>query len=93
MSNQPATHERLAPYYQAAREYTVHCQELETLEQLVEQMHDQSEASVGLVEAIAGNHGVAVIAEHKRRSPSEGEIRPGSSVQWTVEQYQRGGAR
>ena len=36
--------------------------------------------------------GVAVIAEHKRRSPSAGEIRPGSSVSEIVTAYERGGA-
>jgi indole-3-glycerol phosphate synthase len=36
--------------------------------------------------------GVAVIAEHKRRSPSAGEIRAGSTVTEIVEAYERGGA-
>ena len=36
--------------------------------------------------------GVSVIAEHKRRSPSAGEIRPGSSVAEIVQAYERGGA-
>jgi indole-3-glycerol phosphate synthase len=36
--------------------------------------------------------GVSVIAEHKRRSPSAGEIRPGSSVTEIVTAYERGGA-
>ena len=36
--------------------------------------------------------GVSVIAEHKRRSPSAGEIRPGSSVTEVVQAYERGGA-
>jgi indole-3-glycerol phosphate synthase len=36
--------------------------------------------------------GVSVIAEHKRRSPSAGEIRPGSSVADVVTSYERGGA-
>jgi indole-3-glycerol phosphate synthase len=36
--------------------------------------------------------GVSVIAEHKRRSPSAGEIRPGSSVTEVVTAYERGGA-
>jgi indole-3-glycerol phosphate synthase len=35
---------------------------------------------------------VAVIGEHKRRSPSAGEIRPGSSVTEIVQAYERGGA-
>ena len=36
--------------------------------------------------------GVSVIAEHKRRSPSAGEIRPGSSVAEIVTAYERGRA-
>jgi indole-3-glycerol phosphate synthase len=36
--------------------------------------------------------GCAVIAEHKRRSPSAGAIRPGSSVAEIVGAYERGGA-
>jgi indole-3-glycerol phosphate synthase len=36
--------------------------------------------------------GVSVIAEHKRRSPSAGEIRPGTSVAEIVGAYERGGA-
>ena len=36
--------------------------------------------------------GISVIAEHKRASPSAGEIRPGSSVAEIVEAYERAGA-
>jgi indole-3-glycerol phosphate synthase len=36
--------------------------------------------------------GIGVIAEHKRRSPSAGDIRPGSSVREIVQAYERGGA-
>ena len=36
--------------------------------------------------------GIAVIAEHKRRSPSAGPIRPGSSVAEVARAYERGGA-
>lgn len=36
--------------------------------------------------------GLSVIAEHKRRSPSAGEIRPGSNVAEVVQAYERGGA-
>ncbi len=36
--------------------------------------------------------GTSVIAEHKRRSPSAGEIRPGSDCAGIVEAYDRGGA-
>jgi len=36
--------------------------------------------------------GLSVIAEHKRRSPSAGELRSGSSVSEIVSAYERGGA-
>jgi len=36
--------------------------------------------------------GVSIIAEHKRRSPSAGEIRAGSTVTDIAEAYERGGA-
>jgi indole-3-glycerol phosphate synthase len=36
--------------------------------------------------------GISVIAEHKRRSPSAGEIRAGATVTEIVEAYERGGA-
>jgi indole-3-glycerol phosphate synthase len=36
--------------------------------------------------------GISIIAEHKRRSPSAGEIRPGSSVAEIALAYERGGA-
>jgi indole-3-glycerol phosphate synthase len=36
--------------------------------------------------------GVSVIAEHKRRSPSAGEIRAGSTVTDVTQAYERGGA-
>ena len=36
--------------------------------------------------------GVSIIAEHKRRSPSAGEIRGGASVSEIVSAYERGGA-
>jgi indole-3-glycerol phosphate synthase len=43
------------------------------------------------VEAL-GRPGVSLIAEHKRRSPSAGEIRAGASVADIVTAYERGGA-
>jgi indole-3-glycerol phosphate synthase len=36
--------------------------------------------------------GISLIAEHKRRSPSAGEIRQGTTVTEIVEAYERGGA-
>ncbi len=43
-------------------------------------------------EALAGPPGVSIIAEHKRRSPSAGAIREGSTVEDIVCAYERGGA-
>ena len=48
-------------------------------------------ASRPFMEAVV-RPGISVIAEHKRRSPSAGEIRPGSSVTEVVQAYERGGA-
>jgi indole-3-glycerol phosphate synthase len=42
-------------------------------------------------EALSGP-GVSIIAEHKRRSPSAGEIRAGATVTEIVQAYERGGA-
>jgi len=42
-------------------------------------------------EALSGP-GISLIAEHKRRSPSAGELRAGSSVRDIVRAYERGGA-
>jgi indole-3-glycerol phosphate synthase len=39
-----------------------------------------------------GRPGVSLIAEHKRRSPSAGEIRAGATVTEVVRAYERGGA-
>lgn len=36
--------------------------------------------------------GISIIAEHKRRSPSAGEIRAGATVTEVVQAYERGGA-
>jgi indole-3-glycerol phosphate synthase len=46
----------------------------------------------GRLRAALQRPGVAVIAEHKRRSPSAGAIRPGSTVAEIVVAYERGGA-
>jgi indole-3-glycerol phosphate synthase len=44
------------------------------------------------VGALRAGEQVAVIAEHKRRSPSAGPIRPGSTVGVLARAYERGGA-
>lgn len=43
-------------------------------------------------EALANPQEIALIAEHKRHSPSKGDIRPGSSVRDVVTAYEAGGA-
>jgi indole-3-glycerol phosphate synthase len=58
------------------------------LEQLISgSSHDGKPFSEALVRP-----GLSVIAEHKRRSPSAGEIRAGSNVADVVQAYERGGA-
>jgi len=61
-----------------------------SLEQLAEQAAARDEPR-GFHEALM-RPGVAVIAEHKRRSPSAGPIREGSTVESVVQAYERGGA-
>ena len=43
-------------------------------------------------EALTRPAGVSIIAEHKRRSPSAGDIRAGATVTEIVQAYERGGA-
>ncbi len=52
---------------------------------------DQRPAGRPFGEALAAP-GISVIAEHKRRSPSAGVLREGSSVADIVQAYERGGA-
>jgi indole-3-glycerol phosphate synthase len=52
----------------------------------------QREEPRGFNEALLSAGGVAVIAEHKRRSPSAGAIREGSTVAEIVAAYEAGGA-
>lgn len=61
-----------------------------SLEQLAERAAARDEPR-GFHEALM-HPGVAVIAEHKRRSPSAGPIREGSTVESVVQAYERGGA-
>jgi len=80
-------YEKLEPYYEAARdEYEIRQAEspLENLELPF--------SPLSFVGALAAEPDVAVIAEHKRRSPSEGTIRPDGTVEDTVTQYVKGGA-
>lgn len=61
-----------------------------SLEQLAE-LATQRDEPRGFNEALLRS-GVAVIAEHKRRSPSAGPIRENASVEEVVQAYERGGA-
>lgn len=69
----------------AQRKRTIPIAQLET--QLAGLRHEGKPFSEALVRP-----GVSVIAEHKRRSPSAGEIRAGSSVADIARAYERGGA-
>jgi len=84
--------ESLDPYYAAARNESLAREQsmpLGALEQMISESRTQKPQ---FTETLLLSDGVAVIAEHKRRSPSEGDIRPDSQVAWRVEQYRRGGA-
>lgn len=85
-------YERLTPYYEAACEESDRLLETQPLKQLETIIADQQSQNVSFRDAIASSSDVAVIAEHKRASPSEGDIKPDSSVGWQAEQYQQGGA-
>jgi indole-3-glycerol phosphate synthase len=63
---------------------------LAALEQTVAELVRHDEARP-FMEALA-RPGTSLIAEHKRRSPSAGEIKAGSSVTGLVQAYERGGA-
>jgi indole-3-glycerol phosphate synthase len=65
-------------------------QPLAELEALLHHRGD-TEASRPFSEALT-RPGISLIAEHKRRSPSAGAIREGSSVVEVVQAYERGGA-
>ena len=81
---------RLDPIVQATREAVERRKRERPLEELEREAHSRPEGRPFL-EALA-RPGTSVIAEHKRRSPSAGEIRAGASVTEIVEAYERGGA-
>ncbi len=83
--------ERLAPFYEASKEEAYRRKEIESVEWL-ERIISGVEPAPSMASTISRDRDVSVIAEHKRRSPSEGDIRPGSHVGWIAEQYQLGGA-
>jgi indole-3-glycerol phosphate synthase len=53
---------------------------------------EHAPARPGRFRAALSGEGIAVIAEHKRRSPSAGPIRPGSTVAEIAAAYERAGA-
>jgi indole-3-glycerol phosphate synthase len=64
---------------------------LSDLEALVHRRTAGAETARPFSEALS-RPGISLIAEHKRRSPSAGPIREGSSVIEVVQAYERGGA-
>jgi indole-3-glycerol phosphate synthase len=84
--------ERLAEFYDAAqeearaREAELPFRELEWI------VGGLSDLSPRFVETIVQSNDVAVIAEHKRKSPSNKRDQPTHDLAWTVDQYRRGGA-
>ena len=81
---------RLDPIVQATREEVERRKRSKPLAEL-EREADARPEGRPFHEALARS-GTSLIAEHKRRSPSAGEIRAGSSVTDIVRAYERGGA-
>ncbi len=75
----------------STREEVRRRRELTPLSQLEALVHTHAGDDRPFSEALT-RPGVSVIAEHKRRSPSAGEIRAGATVNEIVEAYERGGA-
>ncbi len=75
---------------EATRDEVVRRREIVPLSRLESALRGRPEGRP-FQEALA-RPGVSLIAEHKRRSPSAGDIRPGSTVAEIVEAYERGGA-
>lgn len=85
--------ESLAVYYKASLDDAMERMTSEPIGSLEAMIDARPRQATGFIEAITANPDVAVIAEHKRKSPSEGAIvSEVHDVQRTVEQYVRGGA-
>jgi indole-3-glycerol phosphate synthase len=84
--------ESLAPYYDAAQQEAQAREAFLSLDGLKQMISAMPEQHPQFAETLATSAGVSVIAEHKRASPSEGEIDAQSNVARTVEQYRDGGA-
>ncbi|MDQ3992148.1 MAG: indole-3-glycerol phosphate synthase TrpC [Actinomycetota bacterium] len=81
---------RLDPIVQATRDEVERRKRERPLAEL-EREADRRPEGRPFLEALA-RPGTSLIAEHKRRSPSAGEIREGASVTEIVRAYERGGA-
>jgi indole-3-glycerol phosphate synthase len=75
---------------EATRDEVERRRETVSLASLEKALHERPEGRP-FSEALA-RPGISVIAEHKRRSPSAGQIRDGSTVEEIVLAYERGGA-
>jgi indole-3-glycerol phosphate synthase len=85
--------ESLAVYYKASLDDAMGRMQSRPIGLLEDMIEAAPSQSTGFIEAITANPDVAVIAEHKRKSPSEGIIvSQANSVQRTAEQYIKGGA-
>lgn len=91
--------EALAPYYATAQQETRARERFLPLQELRQLVYEMGETDAiparppQFAEALTSSADVAVIAEYKRRSPSNKDgFPPIRSVAWTVEQYRKGGA-
>lgn len=91
MSETAVSLERLQSYYKATLDETERREQVYPAESL-DSPWNASQDMVSFIGAITAQPEVSVIAEHKRRSPSEGVMRSDSTVEWMVNQYSRGGA-
>lgn len=84
--------ESLRQFYEEARRETILRAEAVPLDALVEMIEAQHSEPRSLVRSVTVEPVVAVIAEHKAKSPSEGVMNPRPNVFRAVRQYAEGGA-
>jgi indole-3-glycerol phosphate synthase len=82
----------LAQYYAAAENEAMIREESVSLDQLAGRIEELPGQEVGFIEALTADAGLAVIAEHKRKSPSEGVLSTGATIRRIAGAYERGGA-
>ena len=75
-----------------AREEVKRRRSTRPLEELEALLHHRNVDTLRPFSEALAHPGISLIAEHKRRSPSAGAIREGSSVVEVVQAYERGGA-